>query len=68
MANIAQVVALILELKKDKIIGQQHTTEDILKAIRSFAGVARMMDKLGQVLDAEICEDFAHHSRCKVGY
>ena len=38
-----------------------HTTEDILDAVSSFAGVARRMDKLGNVLDTEIYEDFAHH-------
>jgi len=59
IANIAQIVACIDSLSKNKILN--CTKDQLEKAFASFAGVQRRLEFLASAKDIEVYEDFAHH-------
>jgi UDP-N-acetylmuramate: L-alanyl-gamma-D-glutamyl-meso-diaminopimelate ligase len=61
IANIAQVIATVERLYLMGELHKRPTTEDLQKAIASFAGVKRRLDLLASVGGIDVFEDFAHH-------
>lgn len=61
LANIGQVIAAVLSMKRSGVLKCDLTPERLCSAISSFQPPKRRMDLLAHRGDVTIYEDFAHH-------
>jgi UDP-N-acetylmuramate: L-alanyl-gamma-D-glutamyl-meso-diaminopimelate ligase len=61
MANVGQVIALLALINEEGRFKQKLNIAAMQQAFRSFQGVKRRLDLLGQGRGIEVYEDFAHH-------